>query len=119
MTQKYTGWRAEMDRLWRQFVVQCESLEEDAGKMTTTASATHDEKVHAKGFAAGQGYAAKSIRRSVHHPKYDPDCPLFRDDQPPSAHLEALTVVYRAWQREEAEQNDVLDALGRYLDHQL
>ena len=117
MSKNYTGWRAELDHLWRQFIAQCESLEESASNYKLTLNATPEQQTHTKGFLAGQAFAAKSIRRAVDHPKYDKSTyPLFADDRPPDAHLEALEVTYRAWARDEGETNEVLLALGRYLD---
>lgn len=61
--ERTTALKAEMDKLWSMFVVQCESIEDrDNGP---------GENEHAKGFLAGERYAAKSIRRSVDHPKYN------------------------------------------------
>lgn len=70
MTREYTGWRAELDHLWRKFVIQCESIEEQPAEISS--SATEEEKLHAKGFYSGRAFAAKSIRRSVDHPYYNP-----------------------------------------------
>ncbi|API52837.1 hypothetical protein BMW22_15535 [Rhizobium leguminosarum] len=62
--------RSEMDKLWSMFVVQCESIENRDNPSS--------ENDHAKGFVSGERYAAKSIRRSVDHPKYNPsDFPAY------------------------------------------
>lgn len=57
--------RQEMDKLWSQFVVQCESIE-DRDKPDGAGSTPHED-----GFYSGEKYAAKSIRRSVLHPSYN------------------------------------------------
>ena len=68
--EKSDGWRAEMDKLWRMFVVQCESIED------REAPASDNE--HEMGFYRGEKSAAKSIRRSVEHPKYNStDFPIY------------------------------------------
>jgi hypothetical protein len=62
--------KAEMDKLWSMFIVQCESIE---GRDNQAP-----DNEHAKGFVSGESYAAKSIRRSVTHPKYNPaDFPAY------------------------------------------
>jgi transcriptional regulator with XRE-family HTH domain len=66
--------RSEVDKVWSQFVVQCESLEDRENPSP--------ENEHAKGFVAGERYAAKSIRRSVAHPKYNKsDFPTYNGEE--------------------------------------
>ncbi|CAM5655449.1 hypothetical protein MAUB1S_11392 [Mycolicibacterium aubagnense] len=55
--------RDEMDKLWRMFVAQCESIEDAPDREADTQQEL--------GFYRGERYAAKSIRRAVEHPKYN------------------------------------------------
>lgn len=63
LEQKLADLRKEMDKLWSQFVVQCESIEDRKNREPKTE--------HEKGFYRGEKDAAKWIRRSVAHPKYN------------------------------------------------
>jgi hypothetical protein len=58
----------EMDRMWRQFIAQCESIEEEPDDNKPDSPAAH--------FMRGYRFAAKRIRRSVDHPKYNNDYPI-------------------------------------------
>lgn len=52
-------------RMWNEFVGRCEALETQADQALEKPLADH-----MTGFCRGQSFAAKSIRRSVEHPKY-------------------------------------------------
>jgi hypothetical protein len=59
------------ETIWSEFIEACESIEEEAEKETQLVKRTFAE-FH---YYRGRLTAAKSIRRSVEHPKYrkDPD----------------------------------------------
>lgn len=56
---------AAQARIWNEFVGRCEALETQADEALEKPLTDH-----MTGFCRGQSYAAKSIRRSVEHPKY-------------------------------------------------
>lgn len=56
----------ERDSVWKAFVGVCEDVETEADKALETAGLTE----HERGYHRGMKHAAKSIRRSVEHPKY-------------------------------------------------
>ncbi len=114
---KYTGIRSEMDRLWNQFVVQCEDMEEQAANGKPTLSATPEERIHSKVFYSGMASTAGRIRRSVDHPKYDPIHGNFFRMEPLSEKYKARAAECRR----EAEQyyNSVHAPQGQSLRYKI
>lgn len=92
------GWRAELDKIWKQFVAQCESIEDGAPGSPSDISLdgmSDREKIRVEGFIAGLKHATKSIRRSVDSPKYNKaDFPLFHR-KPLSEEFDALAIDCR------------------------
>ncbi len=73
---RLAGLLDEMDRMWRQFVAQCESIEDEPDFPDASAEELNKASFH---FMRGSRNAAKRIRRSVDHPRYNSDYPIAQE----------------------------------------